>query len=916
MLEAPTDRAPHDERWIEVPAPRGGIWMVAILERDAVVIAPPAVALLPIDEFEAVGRWRIGIWPLDARGWLARKPDRLVSTRVVTTADVLARLPQTHHPWVGEVMRLQLAQHEAFATPQAGGLSDEERSRRSARKLRDLREELHVAFPDEDWYTPVVDELPCVPDTGVSLLAAIDGQWRAPIHKGFFVMSGGCNKVVMAGWLLAMAPDRTQWRELAPCDPPALPSAERTIEAVVLRRDPTPDQVARAITAQVEPACTVRKHLAETRRGHPCIDADDEPYVVVDDLVASAGRPLSCDSAANEPVGRAEPITLPLPRSLHDQAGRPFVGREAELGCLHSCWAKMRGRPPSAVVVSGEPGIGKTHLASEFARALYGQGALVLYGRCDEGLALPYQPFGEALRPYAQTVGADRLRAELGHLAPELGRVLPELAGLGDPVRADPESERFALFEAIATLIESATRQQPALLIIDDLHWAADPTLSLLRHLIRSERSLGVLVLGLYRETEPDLGEPFLQLLADLHRDAITERLSIGGLDEPAIAALLEARIGSPLDEHARELAHALAVQTAGNPFFLRELVAHLTETGAIFTRGERPTDGVTTAQLELPKGLRQVIGQRVARLSAATGRALSVAAVAGTTFSFSLLERVLGEPTGVLDALDEAVAAGLLTEAQHGDYLFAHALVRKAIYDELGTARRMHLHRQVGEALEELDAQSHVEALAHHFAQATADGQGLKAAAYALAAQGNPTVHPGCEKAFQALGSVDRQPVEGSLDELAALRAGDEAAWTKLVTRFDPPLRMVVGSYRLSPSDTDDVMRLTWLRLRQNIDHVHYPSAIAGWLKSTARHESLRSLGAQRHEPPPVDRHRCNQTAWLTNHDLLAPERRTVLDMAPATLPVRHRHPAPRDQLGSRTTEHVDLAAPRSSAE
>jgi DNA-binding SARP family transcriptional activator/tetratricopeptide (TPR) repeat protein len=491
---------------------------------------------------------------------------------------------------------------------------------------------------------------------------------------------------------------------------------------------------------------------------------------------AATVAPVS--GAAGGSRGAAGPLRLPLARALDAPMGTPFVGRDTELTCLRERWKGVCGGERAAVVLGGEPGIGKTRLASELAHEVHQQGALVLYGRCDEGLAVPYQPFVEALRPYARAVGVDRLRAELGDLAPELGRLLPELVGLGEPIRSDPESERFALFEAVAALIETATREQRALLVLDDLHWAARPTLLMLRHLIRSERPLGALLLGTYRETELDLGQPLAQLLADLRRDASTERLSIGGLDEPAIAVLLEAAVGDALDERASRLVHVLVAQTAGNPFFIRELLAHLTELG------ERVDARVTAARLEAPKGLRQVIGHRVARLSAPTRRALSVAAVAGPTSSFVLLERVLGERLGVLDALDEAVAAGLLSEAGHGSYAFAHALVRQTIYRQLGGARRMRLHRQIGEALEALgDVGAHVEALAYHFAQAAADGQGDKAVTYALAAGRHATARLGYEEAaahyqrgLQALTLV-AEPREQRRCEL--LLALGEAHWS-----------------------------------------------------------------------------------------------------------------------------------------
>jgi DNA-binding SARP family transcriptional activator len=458
--------------------------------------------------------------------------------------------------------------------------------------------------------------------------------------------------------------------------------------------------------------------------------------------------PAAGDALAAAPAQvTVGPVRLPLPRSLRIPASSPFVGRDEELARLRDRWAQVRAGARPAVVMAGEAGIGKTRLASEFATAVNEEGALVLYGRCDEGLAVPYQPFVEALRPYIRAVGLDRLRSELGELAPELGRLLPELTALGEPLRADPESERFALFEAVAALIETASRKQRMLLLLDDLQWAANPTLLLLRHLIRSERHLNVLLLGTYRHTELDAGDQLAEILADLHRDASVDVVSIRGLDEKAIAALLMASSNGDCDR-ADELAHLLWTETAGNPFFVRELLAHLVESGAI-SHGREHSSSATAAHLEVPEGLRQVIGHRVARLSASSGRSLAVAAVAGATFSLALLERVLGGRTGVLEALEEAVAAGLLTEAGQSDYVFAHALVRQTIYAQLGAARRMRVHRQIGEALETLgETDGHVEALAYHFAQAATDGQGVKAADYALDAGRSATNRLGYEEA------------------------------------------------------------------------------------------------------------------------------------------------------------------------
>jgi predicted ATPase len=435
-------------------------------------------------------------------------------------------------------------------------------------------------------------------------------------------------------------------------------------------------------------------------------------------------------------------------------------------------------------MVAGEAGIGKTRLAGELARAVHGEGGLVLYGRCDEGLAVPYQPFVEALRPHASAVGADGLRGGLGRLAPDLARLLPELDVLGEPLRADPETERHRLFEAVGALLEVAAREQRALLVLDDLHWAAQPTLLMLRHLLRSGRLPGTLVLGTHRETALAPDHPVAQLVADLHRDACATTVRIAGLDERAIAALLEAMAGHALDERAAELVRMLKAETGGNPFFIREVLAHLVESRRIYRAGDRWTTDLTTEQLEVPEELRHVIRQRVARLSQPAREALAVAAVAGPSFSLAPLEAVLGEQSGVLDGLDEAVAAGLLGETGPGEYAFAHALVHQTIYEAHSAARRMRLHRRLGEALEPLpDVAGRVELLAHHFAQAAADGQAAKAAAYALAAGRHATSRLAyedaaahCQRGLQALDRSASPEEERRCELLLALA---EACWS-----------------------------------------------------------------------------------------------------------------------------------------
>ena len=207
----------------------------------------------------------------------------------------------------------------------------------------------------------------------------------------------------------------------------------------------------------------------------------------------------------------------------------PFVGRGRELERLSSAWQTALAGGMRAVLIAGEPGVGKTRLAGEWSRQAYEQGAVVLYGRCDEDLGAPYQPFVEALRSLVPCLGASRLRGLRGveallPLVPGLTDVLPDLAA---PTRADPDTERYALFDAVVALLEAASASAPVVLILDDLHWAAKSTLLLLRHLLRFGEQARVQIVGTYRSTDLDRSHPLAAMLADLHRDGTAERLQL-----------------------------------------------------------------------------------------------------------------------------------------------------------------------------------------------------------------------------------------------------------------------------------------------------------------------------------------------------------------------------------------------------
>ena len=217
----------------------------------------------------------------------------------------------------------------------------------------------------------------------------------------------------------------------------------------------------------------------------------------------------------------------------------PFVGRGSELEWLLSAWQTSLGGGARATLIAGEPGVGKTRLAGEWSRQAYEQGAVVVYGRCDEDLGAPYQPFAEALRSMVPCVGTRRLRGLRGveALLPLVPGLVDDMPDLAAPTRADPGTERYALFDAVVALLEMASAEAPVVLVLDDLHWAAKPTLLLLRHLLRFGDRARLQIVGTYRSTDLDRSHPLAAMLADLQRDGTANRISLSGLDEDDVSA-------------------------------------------------------------------------------------------------------------------------------------------------------------------------------------------------------------------------------------------------------------------------------------------------------------------------------------------------------------------------------------------
>ena len=312
--------------------------------------------------------------------------------------------------------------------------------------------------------------------------------------------------------------------------------------------------------------------------------------------------------------------------------------------------------------------------------------------------------------------------------------------GFPEALQSDPETEQYRLFEAVAGWLAALSRDTPVLLVLDDLHWAAKPTLLMLRHIVSSPEAMQLLVVGTYRDTDLDRTHPLGEALAELRRREHVARVSLVGLDEAGVVDFLESTAGHGLDADGVTLAHAIHAETEGNPLFVGEVLRHLAETGRIYEKDGRWTSD-DPSNVGIPEGVREVIGRRLSRLSDDANETLTLAAVIGRGFELPILVGISElEEDRLLELVDEAVEARLVREVGVGRYQFSHALVRSALYDEVRPTRLARLHHKIGETIEAVHAtriDRHLGALAHHYSRA-ASGDPTKALEFCRRAAGH----------------------------------------------------------------------------------------------------------------------------------------------------------------------------------
>lgn len=452
------------------------------------------------------------------------------------------------------------------------------------------------------------------------------------------------------------------------------------------------------------------------------------------DLVDRLGRRRS--EAAFEPIGdvnlkgldgpvhvvrivdtyEAAPLDA-LPKTLLIDRRFPLVGRDVTLAEVQSCWREVAAGAARTVLVSGPPGAGKSRLVSQLVERAHAEGGRVIAGACDSDFVVPYQPFAMALRDVEGDEDLLRaLRSGEGPLGPLYA------AHRRDAVDDLGASDRLDLFEAIADLLDRLAADRPLVLVLEDLHWSNEPTVQLLNFLLRREGAARLLVLATFRADEVDATHPMHRVLTAAHALRRVHAVALGPLSEDDIAQMVGSRVPASAVDARRRFARTIHAESAGSPFFVCELLHHLSSTGAL---AQLLTDGEID-HLPVPPSVRDVVAQRLANLPGASAEVLQHAAFIGLSFDLELLASVSARSLDeTLDALEEACRIGVVQEVDAGRFSFSHAIVRSTLHDHLSATRRALGHRRVAERIELLARPSHEE-LAHHWAEAGDEGRAM----------------------------------------------------------------------------------------------------------------------------------------------------------------------------------------------
>lgn len=437
-----------------------------------------------------------------------------------------------------------------------------------------------------------------------------------------------------------------------------------------------------------------------------------------------------------------------LPLELRSLLRSTFAGRTNELSDIVPRLTSDEGDYPTAVWLVGEPGIGKSRLAAEVAAHAADRGATVLFGRCSEDLAVTHQPFVEALRAVASSLTDAELAVEFGHLAAVLCRLLPQLherlPGLEALPSTTAELEQFRLFEAVRQWLVELASGQPVVLVLDDLHCANRPTISLVSHILRTPGPGSLSLVSTARSTTLDANDHLVALIDELARFPSSQVFRLEGLSEDEV----ELMVGD------LEVAQEIRAATAGNPLMVTSVLDAR-------SRGESGLADISSTVRARTNGLPIEVQQT-----------LQAAALCELEFDGRVIAQALNfDEEQVLDHLDLAIESRLVQEVGVDIYRFEHGLVRTALREQIRPSRRARMHMRIARSIEEVfkgRLDDHVAELAYHYF-ASSQGQVttkavaylVKAAEFAAGASALDEAVDHYERALHVVGDDARQRCE-----------------------------------------------------------------------------------------------------------------------------------------------------------
>jgi class 3 adenylate cyclase len=404
--------------------------------------------------------------------------------------------------------------------------------------------------------------------------------------------------------------------------------------------------------------------------------------------------------------------------------GDGFVDREQERLDIRMLLERAATGSGGMLFLTGTPGIGTSRLAAEVAGEATSKGWLVLSGRCIEQDGVTYAPFRDLLATAVAGSTSKTLQEAVGDNGPLLSQLVPSLRqkvrGMAAAPHVGADKLREHLFHAIFDFLTGVQAKRPLLIVLDDLQWADDATVLLLRDVAERVSGSHMVVIGTYWESELDSARPFGTVLSRLLRRRRAQRIALGPLSERDVEKIVAGVAEAPLSP-----VQIVGIQAAteGNPLFVEQSALYMAESETMLGGGGRAQSSFTEEDLELAQSVRGLIGRRLERLSEPAQRMLVAAAVVGRDFDIGLLE-AFGELSGheLRDALEEATRGRFLTAAGSDRFRFAHDLIRQRVLAVLPLPRQQAYHLAVADTLERVYGKSASERAAeigHHLYQA-----------------------------------------------------------------------------------------------------------------------------------------------------------------------------------------------------